>query len=382
MGVYLDYNASAPLDPRVLDVMVDSYINHYGNADSRTHDFGDDVRLQVEDARGKLASLLGVRKDEVFFTSGATESNNLALLGLAEYGLAHGKTHIITSSIEHKAVLEAAKHLKTIGFDVDFVDPDESGIIQVDRVLSLLRPETLLVSIMHVNNETGVIQPVKEIGQALKAKGVLFHTDATQSCGKLVDEVRDLSYDLMSVAAHKMYGPQGIGALIMRKTRFKLPPVKKILYGGPQEHGIRPGTLPTALIVGFGKAAEIAEKEYSSNHEQAEEIKKMLIGMLEDSGIRYCVNGDLSASVSTTLNISFLGISSEALMIYTKKYCALSNGSACNSSSYNPSYVLTAMGLDYERLESAVRISWGRFSNKDEIESEFKMLLSIVKSFC
>ena len=243
MGIYLDYNASAPIDPRVLSVMVDTYKNHFGNADSRTHDFGEDVRSITETARGQIADLLGVKKDEVFFTSGATESNNIAILGLRSFGDTANRKHIITSSIEHKAVLGAAKALSDRGFEVEYVDPDESGRVDPERVISIIRPDTLLVSLMHVNNETGIIQPVKEIGDYLSKTETLFHIDATQSCGKLVEEIRDLHYDLMSISAHKMHGPQGIGALIMRKKRYRLPPVKPIMYGGGQEHGIRPGTL-------------------------------------------------------------------------------------------------------------------------------------------
>lgn len=380
MSIYLDYNASAPVDPRVLSVMVDAYQNHFGNADSRTHDFGEDVRSITETARKQVADLLGVKNDEVFFTSGATESNNIAILGLRQFGEAENRKHIITSSIEHKAVLGAAKFLSENGFEVEYVDPGESGRVDLERVISMIRPDTLLVSLMHVNNETGIIQPVKELGEYLSKTKTLFHIDATQSCGKLVEEIRDLHYDLMSISAHKMHGPQGIGALIMRKKRYRLPPVKPIMFGGGQEHGIRPGTLATALIAGFGEACAIAEKEYAHNNASCREIKKQLLELLEKSGVRYEINGDQDYCVPTTLNVSFLGVSSEALMLATKQYCGVSNGSACTSSSYSHSHVLSAMHLSDDRIESAIRISWGGELDQRVVCEEFRNVLQMVKS--
>ena len=381
MSIYLDYNASAPVDPRVLSVMVDVYQNHFGNADSRTHDFGEDVRSITETARKQVADLLGVKKDEVFFTSGATESNNIAILGLRQFGEAENRKHIITSSIEHKAVLGAAKFLSENGFEVEYIDPDESGRVDSERVISMIRPDTLLVSLMHVNNETGIIQPVKELGDYLSKTKTLFHIDATQSCGKLVEEIRDLHYDLMSISAHKMHGPQGIGALIMRKKRYRFPPVKPIMFGGGQEHGIRPGTLPAALIAGFGEACVIAEREAAQNNAKCRETKKQLLELLEKSGVRYEINGDQEYCVPTTLNVSFLGVSSEALMLATKQYCGVSNGSACTSSSYSNSHVLSAMHLPDDRIESAIRISWGSEVSSTDINQAVKKLLSTVETF-
>ena len=378
MSIYLDYNASAPVDPRVLSVMVDAYQNHFGNADSRTHDFGEDVRSITETARKQVADLLGVKNDEVFFTSGATESNNIAILGLRQFGEAENRKHIITSSIEHKAVLGAAKFLSENGFEVEYVDPGESGRVDLERVISMIRPDTLLVSLMHVNNETGIIQPVKELGEYLSKTKTLFHIDATQSCGKLVEEIRDLHYDLMSISAHKMHGPQGIGALIMRKKRYRLPPVKPIMFGGGQERGIRPGTLPTALIAGFGEACVIAEREAAQNNAKCREIKKQLLELLEKSGVQYEINGDQEYCVPTTLSVSFLGVSSEALMLATKQYCGVSNGSACTSSSYSHSHVLSAMHLSDDRIESAIRISWGGDIIPAVVHDKFTSLLESV----
>ncbi len=378
MSIYLDYNASTPIDPRVLSVMVDVYQNHFGNADSRTHEFGESARSMTETARGQVAELLGVNKDEVFFTSGATESNNIAILGLRAFGEAKNKKHIITSSIEHKAILGAAKALSENGFEVEYVDPDESGRVNPEKLTSMIRPDTLLVSLMHVNNETGIIQPVKEIGDYLRETETLFHIDATQSCGKLIDEVRSLHYDLMSISAHKMHGPQGIGALIMRKKRYRLPPVKPIMYGGGQEHGIRPGTLPTALIAGFGETCAIAEKEAAQDNAMCCKIKESLLDLLEKSGVEYVINGDQKHCVPTTLNVSFLGVSSEALMLATKQYCGVSNGSACTSSSYSHSHVLSAMNLSDEYIESAIRISWGKESSLKEVVDKFAKMIQVV----
>ena len=232
MSLYLDYNASAPIDERVLDTMVDVYRDHIGNADSRTHTHGDDTRGIVERARRQVASLFGIQPNEVFFTSGSTESNNIAIQGLKEYAEKTGKKHIVTTAIEHKAVLETVKAMGKQGYDVDIVYPDRDGRVSADDVLRRVRNDTLLVSVMHVNNETGIIQPVKEVGTALKEKKVLFHVDATQSCGKLVKEIRELDYNMLSFSAHKLRGPQGIGCLILRRVNYSLPPVKAIMYGG------------------------------------------------------------------------------------------------------------------------------------------------------
>lgn len=379
MSVYLDYNASAPIDERVLNCMIRVYKTTIGNADSRTHDYGDEARKIVEKARNQVASILGIFKDEVFFTSGATESNNIAIQGLRKYGEQSSKKHIITTSIEHKAVLETVKNMKEFGFDIDLVEPDETGRISVDDVISKIREDTLLISVMHVNNETGIIQPVKELGMLLGDKDILFHLDATQSFGKLVDELREIKYNMLSMSAHKICGPQGIGALILRKKNYKFPPVKNVYYGGQQEHGFRPGTIPVALVAGLGEACNIAQKEYQSNERLYKEIKLALIDILNESGLSYNLNGSQKYCVNSTLNISINGVSSEALMLSSKQYCGISNGSACNSNSYNLSYVLSAMKIPEEQIHNAIRISWGAGSNKDLITKEFKELIDVAK---
>ena len=380
MGIYLDYNATTPIDKRVLDYMVDVYTNKFGNADSRTHDFGDGARKIVEQARKDVASLLGVDSTEVFFTSGSTESSNIAIRGLIDYANSVGKKHVITTSIEHKAVLETVKSLKNEGFSVDIVDPEKDGRVKAQKVIELVRDDTLLVSVMHANNETGVIQPIEEIGEALTDKSVFFHVDATQSCGKLVDELRNTKYNMLSISAHKFNGPQGIGALVLRKKRYKLPPVKAISFGGQQEHGIRPGTIPVALVAGLGKACEIAAAEYKKNYTHCLEIKNAVRGLIEESGINYEYNGNQEYCMPNTINVSFQGVESEALMLSSKQYCGISNGSACTSNDYSPSYVLTAMGIDKETISSAIRISWGADSDLEAIKENVGQLIVVAKS--
>ena len=379
MSVYLDYNASTPVDERVLECMIDVYRNHVGNADSRTHQFGEDTRSIVESARKQVAGLLGVNADEVFFTSGATESNNIAIQGLREYAENSGKNHIVTTVIEHKAVLETVKQLEKEGLKVDFISPDRSGRVKPEDVLNKVTEQTLVVSVMHVNNETGMIQPVQEIGEELSKRGILFHVDATQSCGKLVEELKNLKYNMLAFSAHKLQGPQGVGVLVLRKKSYKLPPVKAIMYGGQQERGIRPGTIPVALVAGCGKACELAVTEYQSNLEQANQLKEELINILRESGLSYHINGDQTYCVPGTLSVCIEGVSSEALMISSKQFCGISNGSACTSKSYSPSYVLSAMGIPVEQIESSVRISWGHGVDQDEVLNGFRALINVAK---
>lgn len=379
MGIYLDYNASAPIDERVLNTMVNIYKNSYGNADSRTHDFGDVARKVVEKARQQVAHLLGIDKGEVIFTSGSTESNNIAIRGLIKYAKESGKKHVITSTIEHKAVLDTVKSLKEEDFDIDIITPEEDGRVDVDKLLSLVKDDTLLVSLMHVNNETGIIQPIKEIGEVLDEKDILFHIDATQSCGKLVPELQSAKYNMLSLSAHKFGGPQGIGALILRKKRYKFPPIRALTYGGQQEHGIRPGTIPVALVAGLGKACELAEQEYETNVKKCKENKDAVLKLVHNSGLKYQINGNQDFCMPNTLNISILGVESEALMLSSKQYCGISNGSACTSHDYNPSYVLTAMGLDEERITSAIRISWGAKTDTDELIKQLSGLIEVAR---
>lgn len=356
MAIYLDYCASTPIDPRVLQTMVDVYQNKPGNADSRTHIFGQQAKEVVNSSRRQIAQVLGVDPTEVIFTSGATESDNTAIIGLMNYGISSGKKHIITTAIEHKAVLEAVRFLEKRGFTVDYVKPDEKGRIHTEDVLNLLRDDTLLVSIMHVNNETGVIQPVSEIGEALSSQKILFHVDAAQSFGKLNNDLRALKYDMLSISGHKIHGPQGIGALILRRKAYQRPPVEPLLYGGQQEYGFRPGTTPVALVAGFATASEIMEKEYPAMIGSLQKQKDYLISALIPYGV--LINGDLDNSLPNVLNFSIPNIDAEAFFAAQKDVYAVSNGSACTSGSYKPSYVLQAMGYDDERIAEALRVSW------------------------
>lgn len=378
MSTYLDYNASTPIDERVLSVMIDVYRNAYGNADNINNSFGEKAGSVVDNARKEVASLLGIKKDEVFFTSGATESDNMVVFGLVDYAQKTGKKHIITTAIEHKAVLEPLSKLEKLGFEITYIYPDISGRINENDVLNALRDDTLLVSVMHANNETGIIQPVKEIGDALADKDIFFHVDAAQTFGKLVEELRGVKYTFLSASAHKMYGPQGIGVLVMRKKRYKQPPITPMFFGGGQEHGFRPGTIPTALIAGLGEACRIAGKEYVDNLKKYEETKELIYQLLERSLISFSVNGERKFCIPNTLNIRIEGMNSVALIQQCKPFCGISNGSACNTMSHKPSHVLKAMGFSDEHTEQSIRISWG---NKPFDQEDFVHLLDVAKGW-
>ena len=374
---YFDHAATTPIKQEVLEEMLPYLKEKYGNASS-LYTLGREARRGIEEARKEVASLINCKPSEIYFTAGGSESDNMAIKGIAYSNRYKGK-HIITSKIEHPAVLHTCKALEKQGFEVDYVSPDLSGRISVEDIMSKVREDTLLVSVMHVNNETGIIQPVYEIGEALKDREVLFHVDATQSFGKLVEELQKIQYNMLSMSAHKLGGPQGIGALILRKQKYKFPPVKAIMYGGQQEHGIRPGTLPVALIAGLGKACEIAEEGYKDNNRRCQVIKDKMKSMLEESGLVYKYNGLQEYAFPTTVNVCFCGVSSEALMLSSKEFCSISNGAACNSKSYNTSYVLLAMGIPEDQIESSVRISWGYDTEIVEFEKSFKNLLESVK---
>lgn len=374
MAVYLDYNASAPIDERVLARMVDVYRSHYGNADSRTHIFGTDAKEIVSSARKTIADILAVDSTDVLFTSGSTESNNMAILGLLDCALESGRNHFITTSIEHKSILEAMKHLQEKGCVVDFVSPDASGRIKPEQILDLVTDKTLLVSMMHANSETGIIQPIEEVGAALAETKTFFHVDATQGFGKLNDSLRNTKYDMLSITAHKIGGPQGVGAFILRRDRtYRRPPVKQLMYGGPQERGYRPGTTPVALVAGFALAAELCDKEAAAHSEKCKEIKQSFLDAVQ--GLSYSLNGDQKYCLPSTINISFHGVDAEGIFLALKDNYAFSNGSACNSGSHLPSYVLTAMGLDKARVNEAIRISWNHCT-----EVDFSALINYIKS--
>lgn len=374
MSVYLDYNASAPILTEVLDVMIDTYKNVPGNADSRTHLFGTKAQKVVQTSRNTIADVLGVDQSEVIFTSGSTESNNTVILGIEEHAELTGKKHIITTAIEHKAILEPLKYLEKKGFRVDYVRPNESGRIDADYLLSLIDNETSLVSVMYVNSETGIIQPVDIIGAALKDTDIIFHVDATQALGKLNSEIRNLDYNLMSITSHKIGGPQGIGALIYKRNKdYKRPPIKQLMYGGSQERGYRPGTTPVALVAGFAKAVELCEKNLKINHDNCKRIRESFFKAID--GLEYDINGDSEYCLPSTVNISIHGLDAETAFLCLRDDYAFSNGSACNSSSHELSYVLDAMGLDEIRKSEAIRLSWSGDTSID-----FSSFVSIIKS--
>lgn len=354
MTTYLDFNATTPVLPEVIDEMVSVYRENYGNAASRTHVFGQKANQKVEQSRKTIAALLQVPSHEVIFTSGATESNNLSILGLAEWGRENRRMHVITTKIEHNAVLEPMEYLASQGFEVEFVSPEKDGRVDSHEVLKRVRPDTLLVSVMHANNETGMIQPVQEIGEALRETETLFHVDASQTFGKLVEELRALHYDLLSFTSHKIYGPQGVGGLVVRRIEHLRSKIQPIMFGGKQERGIRPGTVPVALVAGFGKAAELASMHHKERYTSALGIKKSILDQLQE--VNFTINGSMDHSLPTCINVSFHGIDSEAVMVGVKGEIAISNGSACTSAEYKPSHVLLAMEAD---AENAVRISWG-----------------------
>ncbi len=374
MSLYLDYNASAPILPEVMEIMIDTYKNTPGNADSRTHIYGTNAQKIVSESRSTMAEVLSINPSELIFTSGSTESNNTVILGIQDYAEKTGKKHIVTTAMEHKAILEPLHYLESKGYKVDFVKPGTSGRVSAEKILDKVSEDTCLVSVMFVNSETGIIQPVDDIGAELKKRKIIFHVDATQALGKLNPEIRKLNYDLLSIASHKIGGPQGIGALIRkRNSDYENPPIKQLMYGGGQERGFRPGTTPVALVAGFAKAVELSEKNLQSSTEKCKSIKAKFFEAIE--GLSYEVNGDPRYCLPSTVNISIDGLDAEAAFLCLGDMYSFSNGSACNSSSHSLSYVLEAMGLSEKRKSEAIRLSWNGQSDID-----FSDFISVVKS--
>jgi cysteine desulfurase len=354
--VYLDCNATAPIEPEVLETVVKYLRDEYGNAGSRTHEFGVRAKKAVERAREHVAAVVNAAPEEVIFTSGATESDNMALLGLRAEGERSGRKHLISTQIEHKAVLEPLQCLARSGFEVTLIAPNQAGIIEPTRIAAAMRADTLAVSVMQVNNETGVIQPITEIAAALQAHECYFHVDAAQGFGKVSTALRSRRIDLISVSGHKVYGPKGVGALIARRRDGIRAPLSPLMYGGGQERGLRAGTLPTALIAGLGEASRIAMRDAQVRQEKCAAIKQQALKAF--AAIGAVVNGSVESAVAHTLNVSIPGVDSEAAMIALKHQAALSNGSACTSTSYSLSHVLTAMDLPQKQAEEALRFSW------------------------
>lgn len=360
MATYLDCNATTPVEPSVLALVTRFTERDYGNAASPVHDFGVFARMAVEHARGQVAELVRARKDEVIFSSGATEANNMVLLGLAHHGLNAGRRHIISTAIEHKAVLEPLAEMERLGFEVELLPVDKGGRIDPLQLAASLRPDTLLVSVMHVNNETGVAQPVTEISRMLADHPAFWHVDAAQGFGKQIAPLQDHRIDLISISGHKIYGPKGIGALVVRRRDGAFPPLKPLMYGGGQEQGLRPGTLPVPLIAGLGEAAKLALRTHEERAGRCRLFRETAISALEPLSPLY--NGDQHYVLPHCLNLSLPGIPSDLAISSLKPLIAISSTSACTSHTRTPSHVLAAMGLPEERIESSFRLSWSHMT--------------------
>jgi len=363
LPVYLDYSATTPVDPRVAQKMIPFLTEHFGNAASRSHAFGWKAEEAVEEARAHVAALINADPKEIVWTSGATEGNNLALKGAANFYKTKGK-HIITQKTEHKAVLDTFRELERQGFEATYLEVDSNGLISIDKLKAALRPDTILVSIMMVNNEIGVIQPVWEIAELCRSKGIIFHCDAVQGAGRVEIDVQKFKVDLLTITAHKIYGPKGIGALyVRRKPRVR---IEAQIHGGGHERGFRSGTLATHQIVGFGEAARLAKAEMASENQRIRALRDRLLAGIKGIEEAY-VNGDLEHRIPHNLNVSFNFVEGESLIMAVKDL-AVSSGSACTSASLEPSYVLRALGRSDELAHSSIRFTLGRFTTEAEID--------------
>ncbi len=375
LPVYLDNNATTRTDPRVVEAMLPYFTEHYGNASSRNHPFGWAAEAAVDEAREQIAKLIGATAKEIIFTSGATESNNLALKGVAAMYRKKGN-HIVTTATEHKCVLDTSKRLERDGYSVTYLPVDTDGRVTAEQVRAAITEKTILVSVMMANNEIGTVQPIAAIGKVCKEKGVLFHTDAVQAAGKLKIDVIAMGIDLLSLSAHKMYGPKGIGCLYVRKKdpRVRLEP---IIDGGGHERGMRSGTLPVPLIVGFGKAAELSRLEFDSEVERTFRLREKLRKGIMDALPETYLNGHPTERLPGSANISFAYVEGEGLMMGIKDV-AVSSGSACTSASLEPSYVLRALGVGDELAHSSIRFGIGRFNTEEEIDFVTKLVVKEV----
>ncbi len=365
LPIYLDYSATCPVDPRVAEKMFQymTMDGTFGNPASRSHRYGWQAEEAVDTAREQIADVLNADPREIIFTSGATESDNLAIKGVAHFYGKKGK-HIITCKTEHKAVLDPCRQLEREGFEVTYLQPESNGLIDLKKLEDAMREDTILVSIMHVNNEIGVIQDIASIGELCRERKIVFHVDAAQSAGKLPIDVQEMKVDLISMSAHKIYGPKGIGALyVRRKPRIRL---EAQMHGGGHERGFRSGTLPTHQIVGMGEAFRIAKQEMQKDYEHGKALRDRLLAGVQDLEA-VTVNGDLEQRLPNNLNVSFAFVEGESLLMSLKDL-AVSSGSACTSASLEPSYVLRALGLDDELAHSSVRFSFGRFTTEEEVD--------------
>eukprot|EP01028_Stygiella_incarcerata_P000426 TRINITY_DN1056_c0_g1_i1.p1 TRINITY_DN1056_c0_g1~~TRINITY_DN1056_c0_g1_i1.p1 ORF type:complete len:472 (+),score=121.57 TRINITY_DN1056_c0_g1_i1:150-1565(+) len=406
-SIYLDFQATTPMDPRVLDKMLPFLTHKYGNPHSRSHAFGWEAERYVEEARTEIAGLIGADAKEVIFTSGATESNNTALKGVASF-YGGKKKHIITTQIEHKVmtnstptnifvwndmitsclmfefcvcilqcVLDSCRHLSTQGFEVTYLPVKKDGLVDLNVFAAAIRPDTLVASVMTVNNEIGVIQDIPAIGKICKEKGVLFHTDAAQALGKIDLDVNKWNVDLMSLSGHKIYGPKGIGALFVRRRRPRVR-LQALINGGGQERGMRSGTLPAPLCIGFGEACRIAKREMPRDHAHIQRLQKRLLNGLSEKIPQIEVNGSLEHRYVGNLNVSFSCVEGESLLMALKEV-AVSSGSACTSASLEPSYVLRALGVNEELAHTSLRFGIGRFTTEEEIDRVIDILATQVE---
>ncbi|MCC7110954.1 MAG: IscS subfamily cysteine desulfurase [Deltaproteobacteria bacterium] len=363
--IYLDNHATTAMDPRVLAEMLPTFTKVFGPAASRTHSFGWEAEKLVETARAQVAALLGASAKEIVFTSGATESSNLAIKGAAHFYKDKGR-HIVTSRIEHKATLDSCRALEVEGFEVTYLSPDQEGLHSPEQVAAALRPDTVLVSLMAANNEIGTLNPIDEIGQVTRARGVLFHCDAVQALGKVPFDVEKANVDLVSVSAHKLYGPKGVGALyVRRKPRVRLMPM---IDGGGHERGMRSGTLNVSGIVGLGAACEIAERELAEEGPRLAALRDRLLARLRAQVSDVHVNGSMKHRLPGNLNVSFAYVEGEAMLMSINKDVACSSGSACTSASLEPSYVLRALGVGDDMAHSSIRFGIGRFNTEEEVD--------------
>ena len=367
--IYMDYSATTPIDPRVADAMIPFLREQFGNPASRSHAYGWSAEAAVEEARANVAALVGADPREIIWTSGATESNNLALKGAAQFYKSKGK-HIITVKTEHKAVLDTVRELERVGFEATYLEPQDNGLISIEQLEAAIRPDTIIVSVMLVNNEIGVVQPIKEIGELCRKKGIIFHSDAAQATGKVEINLEELKVDLMSFSAHKTYGPKGIGALyVRRKPRVRL---EAQMHGGGHERGLRSGTLAPHQIVGMGEAFRIAKEEMDSELARIKALRdRLAAGLMEIEEVY--VNGDMEHRVPHNLNVSFNFVEGESLIMAVKDL-AVSSGSACTSASLEPSYVLRALGRSDELAHSSIRFTIGRFTTEEDIDFAIKLL--------
>lgn len=363
--VYLDYQATTPTDPRVIEKMLPYFNERFGNPHSRTHAYGWRAEEAVEEARAEVARIINADPKEIVFTSGATESNNTALKGVARFYKGK-KNHIITTVTEHKCVLDTCRHLEQDGFEVTYLPVKPSGLIDLDELRAAIRDDTAIVSIMGVNNEIGVIQPLAEIGAICHEKGAFFHTDCAQAVGKIPLDVQAMNIDLMSISGHKIYGPMGIGVLYVRRKGPRVR-LQALINGGGQERGMRSGTLPTPLCVGIGEACRLALEEMPAEAERLKMLRDRMYGRLRDALPEIYVNGDMEARVPGNLNISFAHVEGEGLMMGLKDL-SVSSGSACTSASLEPSYVLRALGVGEELAHTSLRIGFGRFTTEEEVD--------------